>query len=481
MADDFDSVAAEGDDGLLIPVVIAEPLLLPLPDPDAPTLIPVAEPPPIATILCVDDEPNILRSLTRLFKAQRYKVLIAEGGEQGLKTLAQEPVDVVLSDMRMPGMDGAQFLSRVADRYPEIPRLLLTGYADLTATVGAINDGQITRYVSKPWAEEDLTGAISEALAAQTLKRENAGLEAQIREQNKDLERINRDLEKLVEQRIAEIKKTNERLKTNYVASIKVFSNLIDLRGGNLSGHSRRVAELAVKMGTEMKLPKPVLQEILLGSLLHDVGKIGFPDSLNGKPLGQMNIDETRIYKSHPNEGQTALEALGEMGNVAIIVRHHHEMWDGSGYPDALSGDRIPITARIVCLANDYDGLISGTLVAAKLRPEQALKMIQLGSGTRYDPACVRAFEQVLFKDVAGEHERLILATECQVGMVLTRDLYSSDGTLLGVANTQFAEVAVQRLHAFQNPDNSPLKLWIRKTQEEILAARRAAVAPPSS
>jgi response regulator RpfG family c-di-GMP phosphodiesterase len=368
----------------------------------------------------------------------------------------------------------------VEDRYPAIPRILLTGYADLSTTVEAINEGQISRYISKPWIDEELIRVVEETLEAEALRREKVELESQIREQNEELDQLNRDLEKTVERRLQDIKKTNERLKTNYVASIKVFSNLIDLRGGNLSGHSRRVAELAVKMGTELKLPKPTLQEILLASLLHDVGKIGFPDRLNSKPLSQMNIDETRLYKSHSVEGQSALAALGEMGQVGLMVRHHHEMWDGSGYPDALAGDRIPLGARIICLANDYDGLIAGTLAAAPLKPEQALKLIQLGRGSRYDPDCLEAFQKVLFKDVASEHEKQILATEVELGMVLSRDLYSSDGTLLGVAKTQLMEVAVTRLRAFQNPDNSPLKLWVRKTREEIVAARQGNGAPAS-
>jgi len=447
------------------PSVDTDALLIPL-NMDQPSTEVVAEAEPVyrATILFVDDEANILRSLARLFRGRDLKILIAESGESGLKVLSEEQVDLVVSDMRMPNMDGAQFLTKVYEGWPDTERLLLTGYADITATVGAINQGRISRYIAKPWVDDEILGAVENALKLKQLKHEKQELEQQIESQNNELEQLNQTLERKVEQRTKEIYASNERLKSNYVTSIKVFSNLIELRGGALSGHSRRVGELAVKIGTEMKLPRPVLQEILLGSLLHDVGKIGFKDDILSKPLAQMNIEETNMHRSHTKNGQEALEALGDMEKVSLIVRSHHEMWDGSGYPDNLSGERIPLTARIVCVANDYDGLQAGTLTVTRLKPEAAAKMIQMGSGKRYDPVVVRAFERVVFGDENKAHEHIVTASELKVDMVLSRDLFSSDGALLAVANTKLAnEETVKRLQEYKNHDNSALKIVVKK------------------
>jgi response regulator RpfG family c-di-GMP phosphodiesterase len=447
------------------PSVDTDSLLIPL-NMDQPSTEAVAEAEPVyrATILFVDDEANILRSLARLFRGRDLKILIAESGESGLKVLSEEQVDLVVSDMRMPNMDGAQFLTKVYEGWPDTERLLLTGYADITATVGAINQGRISRYIAKPWVDDEILGAVENALKLKQLKHEKQELEQQIESQNNELEQLNQTLERKVEQRTKEIHASNERLKSNYVTSIKVFSNLIELRGGALSGHSRRVGELAVKIGTEMKLPRPVLQEILLGSLLHDVGKIGFKDDILSKPLAQMNIEETNMHRSHTKNGQEALEALGDMEKVSLIVRSHHEMWDGSGYPDNLSGERIPLTARIVCVANDYDGLQAGTLTVTRLKPEAAAKMIQMGSGKRYDPVVVRAFERVVFGDEIKAHEHIVTASELKVDMVLSRDLFSSDGALLAVANTKLAdEETVKRLQEYKNHDNSALKIVVKK------------------
>jgi len=444
----------------------SEPLLIPLSDVVAPSVADVPEPEPVyrATVLFVDDETNILRSLARLFRGKDLKILMAEGGESGLKILEEEPVDLVVSDMRMPNMDGAQFLAKVFDRWPDTERILLTGYADISATIGAINQGRISRYIAKPWVDEEILGAVENALKFKQLEQEKNELEKQIDQQNNELAELNISLEKKVEQRSKEIQSANERLKNNYVTSIKVFSNLIELRGGSLSGHSRRVAELAVKIGTEMKLPRPILQELLLGSLLHDVGKIGFQDDILSKPLAQMNIEETNMHRSHTKRGQEALEALGDMEKVSLIVRSHHEMWDGSGYPDNLSGERIPLTARIVCVSNDYDGLQTGTLTVTRLKPDAAAKMIQMGSGKRYDPVVVRAFERVVFGDELRENELIIAPNDLKTDMVLSRDLFSSDGALLAVANTKLSsEEAIQRLQAYKNHDNTPLKIVIKK------------------
>ncbi len=422
-----------------------------------------AEPVYRANVLFVDDEANILRSLARLFRGKDLKILIAESGEAGLKVLSEEKIDLIVSDMRMPNMDGAQFLSKVYERWPDTERILLTGYADISATVGAINQGRISRYIAKPWVDEEIIGAVENGLKRRNLELEKRGLEDQINQQNEELAKLNISLEQKVEQRSKEINAANERLKNNYVTSIKVFSNLIDLRGGALSGHSRRVGEVAVKIGTAMKLPRPVLQELLLGSLLHDVGKIGFTDDILGKPLAQMNIEETKLHQSHTKNGQEALEALGDMEKVSLIVRSHHEMWDGSGYPDNLSGERIPLTARIVCVANDYDGLQSGTLTVTRLKPEAAVKMIQLGSGKRYDPVVVRAFERVVFGDELGKNEQLVTPEELKIGNVLSRDLFSSDGALLAVAQTKLAdEETIKRLQDYKNHDNSPLRIVIQ-------------------
>ncbi|MBE2260933.1 MAG: response regulator, partial [Rhodobacteraceae bacterium] len=239
-------------------------------------------PPAPPTLLLVDDEPSILSALRRLFRPCGYRILTAEGGAAGLDLLARENVDLVISDMRMPEMDGAQFLERVRAEWPRAVRILLTGYADMTATVNAINKGEIYRYIAKPWDDHDIVLIVRDALERQQLQGENSRLLALTQSQNDELKALNSDLEARVRARTAEIEQVNgflnianDTLKQSFLVSIKIFSTLLELRDGSVGGHARRVADLARKLAIKLKLDAKTQQNIFIAGLLHDIGKIG--------------------------------------------------------------------------------------------------------------------------------------------------------------------------------------------------------------
>ena len=173
---------------------------------DAGTAAPTPALGAVWTVLCVDDEANILSALKRVLRSAGYCVVTAGDAAQALVRLEEMPIDIVISDMRMPGMDGAALLEQVQQRWPAIPRLLLTGHADMGATVAAINRGKIFRYLHKPWDDHELKAALGEAVDRIALEREKARLEALTREQNEQLRVLNQDLEQRVDTRTAELK-----------------------------------------------------------------------------------------------------------------------------------------------------------------------------------------------------------------------------------------------------------------------------------
>ncbi len=253
----------------------------------------LADTPP--TLLFVDDEPSILSSLQRLFRPKGYKILTAESGDAGLAILDAQPVDLVISDMRMPKMDGAQFLEKVREKTPETMRLLLTGYADVTSTINAINKGEIYRHISKPWDDNDIVLIVKKALEHKALRAENQRLLVLTQQQNDELKDLNSGLEKRVQERTAEIEQINSflnlangKLKQNFLVSIKVFSGLIELREGAVAGHARRVADMARRIASRMTLPTQVQQDVFVAALLHDIGKIGFSDELLSKQVSKL-------------------------------------------------------------------------------------------------------------------------------------------------------------------------------------------------
>jgi response regulator RpfG family c-di-GMP phosphodiesterase len=212
-------------------------------------------------LLCVDDEPNILSSLRRLFRGAGYQIAVANSGAEGLQALEAEGFDLVISDMRMPEMDGSRFLEQVRARWPETIRILLTGYADIASTIDAINKGQIFRYISKPWNDNDILLIVRHALERKELERAKAQLEALTLRQNEELKTLNASLEVKVQARTTELAGANEKLKSSFLTSIKVFANLIDLRENALAGHSRRVADLARKIANKLELSPRDVQD----------------------------------------------------------------------------------------------------------------------------------------------------------------------------------------------------------------------------
>lgn len=417
------------------------------------------------TILCVDDEANILSSLRRLFRPAGYRVLVAEGGAAGLEMLEAEQgaVDLVISDMRMPAMDGAHFLAEVRQRWPGILRILLTGYADIESTIAAINEGQIYRYISKPWNDGEVLLTVREALERQALLHEKARLEALTARQNEELKVLNAGLEEKVRERTEELRLAHERLKRSFFTSIQVFANLIELRGGSMAGHSRRVADLARRIAAGLGLDGRQCNDVFLAGLLHDIGKIGLPDALLAKPPAKMSGEELGVWRKHPAKGEQALMALEELRGAAHLIRSHHERFDGQGYPDGLAGMAIPQGARILALANEYDGHLQGTLTGKRLNEDDAKQAIVQGRGKRYDPAVVDAFLSIVGAPPEPPADEIaVTPADLKPGMFLARDLISPEGVLLLATDYMLDEKLIRQIRDYERSEGGRLILYVR-------------------
>jgi len=423
-----------------------------------------------ASILFVDDEPSILSALRRLFRPHGYKILTAESGAAGLAVLEQEPVDMVISDMRMPEMDGAQFLEQVRIRKPDTMRILLTGYADVTSTINAINKGEIYRHISKPWDDNDILLIVQKALEHKRLEDENQRLLALTQAQNDELKALNAGLEQRVQDRTAELEQVNsflnlanDKLKQNFIVSIKVFSGLIELREGAVAGHARRVADLSRKIAVRMGLDAQAQQDVFVAGLLHDIGKIGFSDNLIGRPVSKLVNEDLARYRKHALSGEAALMPLVELQGVAKIIRSHHERFDGQGFPDGLVGLSIVAGARIVAVANDYDGLQIGSLAERRFSPEDAKAMLLQSRGKRYDPQVLDAFMAIMGspREELGRDRELPVA-DLTPGMVSSRDILSRDGTLLLAADYVLDATIVRQFKEYAEREGMRMMVHVR-------------------
>ncbi|MCK4952136.1 MAG: response regulator [Gammaproteobacteria bacterium] len=392
------------------------------------------------SLLFVDDEESILSSLKRLFRPLGYRIFTAQSGAEGLDIMKKEEIDLVVSDMRMPEMDGAQFLENVAANWPKTVRILLTGYADITSTVAAINKGKIYSYFSKPWEDNDIALSIRHALNVKDLEEERDGLLEMILVKNEKLKELNESLEDKVEQRTAELKqaflkleKSHESLKMGYFATVKSFSSLIEMREGAVAGYSRRIADQARKLALKMEMSNADVQDVLYASLLHDIGKIGMPDHLFNKPFNALSPEDKVTVCKHPVIGQGVMMAWGSLEGVARIIRSHRECYDGYGYPDSLKGIEIPLGARILSVVSDFEALRIGKLASQKYSALEAQEYLIRHRGKRYDPDVVDAFLNMdSSHQPTPQNQELKISLKSLVpGMVLSKDVMLKDGVLL--------------------------------------------------
>ncbi len=431
-------------------------------------------------ILFVDDEENILKSLQRMLLDEEYQVLTADSGAAGLELLRRESdVGLIVSDQRMPGMSGVEFLQQARQITPDAQRIVLTGHADISAAIGAINEGGAHRYLHKPWNDDELIRVIREAVVHYRLLIENRRLNAIIQQKNEELKEWNARLKSRVLQQTAQIREKNEELsiqnvqiRKNFQHLIAALSGLIELRDKTLRNHARNVAELSVRIAKEMELPSEEINTIHVASLLHDIGEIGNPDELMGKNFSEFNGEDLRIYMQHTVRGQAAIDVIEELRPAGVLIRHHHERFDGSGHPDGLQGEQIPLGARIIAAADCLDRLLAQMLKEQKGQVvEMVLKQAEGLGGQWLDPQILPALGRPV-KEVYGKmmSEQGMVAeerwpSELCVGMILQRDLYTETALLLlskGSVLDRGGVAAIIR-HDELDPFQKKIPVFVRK------------------
>ena len=408
-------------------------------------------------ILLVDDEPAVLQALKRLLYRQ-YQVFTANSGDEALAMLTDEPYDLIISDMRMPGMSGADLLKTCFERWPDMARVLITGYSDLESAVKAVNEGNIFRYVNKPWNNEQLRGIVADALQRNLLKYANERLQERVIEQNEELARLNRELEQKFLRKSDQAGEAEAKLETAYRSLVQEFKSMLHLlvslverRNGEEPGSSERLARLAKLFGEFSGLVGQQVQDIYYAALLKNIGKITLPDSVLVKSLTAMTPAEKKEYARFTINGQTTLMLLEPLQNAANIIRSHMELYNGKGFPDRLAADAIPRESRLLRIVTDYVDLQREyNFLGEKLDEEAARAYLLKMAGQRYDRDLVDVFMEVLEdfdEGVVSNMDRIPIA-EVRVGMTLATNLISPAGMVLLSEGTQITDRHVSKLQA---------------------------------
>ncbi|OOL34870.1 HD domain-containing phosphohydrolase [Pseudomonas sp. FSL W5-0299] len=434
------------------------------------------------TILLVDDEESILNSLRRLLRGQPYEVLLATSGEQALDIMAKQPVDLVMSDARMPNMDGATLLAHIHQRHPDTLRILLTGYADLTMIVKAINDGQIDRYISKPWHDEELLLTLRQSLAYQRSERERLHLVQETWEQNEELRLLNATLEKHVASRTAELQQTAdmldlayEELKHSYVTGTEVFSLLANLRLPPAKQTNRQIIELVRVYCKLHGVDEGSTRDLTMAAALYNIGKLSWTDSMMTAPADLLHHNDQERYRGYPKQSESLLMTLDPMKDAARLILHHQERWDGTGFPDRLKGEAIPLGSRWLKLAVDFIELQRGLILERQMNSDEALVYIRQYAGRLYDPDLVEDFIQVCAAyqsdvSLADPTVKVLTTRDLAAGMILARNLNADNGMLLLNAGKVLSGPLVEKLIAFEAMEGAKYSVFV-KVPDEVEAA----------
>lgn len=433
-------------------------------------------------VLLVDDEESILNSLRRLLRSQPYDVLLATSGAQALEILTQQPVDLVMSDARMPNMDGATLLAHVHELYPATTRIMLTGYADPAAIIKAINEGRINRYISKPWNDDEMLVTLRQALEHQHSERERQRLEQLAQVQNDQLKLLNSTLEKHVAARTAELQQTAdmldlayEELKHSYVTGTEVFSLLANLRLPPAKQTNRQIIELVRAYCKMHGIDEASSRDLTMAAALYNIGKLSWTDNMMVTPSDLLRHTERDRYRGYPKQSESLLMTLDPMKDAARLILHHQERWDGSGFPDRLKGEAIPLGSRLLKLAVDFVELQRGLILERQMNSDEALLYLRQYAGKLYDPELVEDFIQVcaafLSDVVLADPDVKVLGTrELAAGMILARNLNADNGMLLLNAGKVLSELLVDKLISFEAMEGGKYKVFV-KVPEDVEGA----------
>lgn len=329
-----------------------------------------------ARVLVVDDETAVCDLLGERLSMAGFDCRSCQSGDSALELLQAESVEAIISDLNMPGITGLHLLETVRQKYPRTAFLMATGVDDIRIGIEAMKKGA-DDYLVKPFQFDVVVASVRRALEKKRLERE--------------VESYRENLEGMVEQRTKQLQSAMKRIELTYDETLEALGAALDLRDNETAGHSRRVSQYCLEMAKSMGVDAERLKHIARGSYLHDIGKIGVPDAILLKP-GKLTPEEKEIMEAHARVGYDLVSRIAFLAPAAEIVLTHQERFDGTGYPQGLMGEEIPLGARIFAVADTLDAMTSDRPYRRALPFATAKAEIEREAGRQFDPTVVDVF-----------------------------------------------------------------------------------------
>lgn len=345
-------------------------------------------------VLITDDESDIRELLGDFLEDKGLQHFLAENAFDALAIFKENPdIDIVMSDIRMPGRSGLDLLGDIKQIDEDVVVIMISAVKDIESAISAMSRGAYD-YVSKPFKLAEVGIIVDKAIDKRKLTLENREYQ--------------RELELKVAERTEELKNTLDELDLSYRMTLESLATALDMRDEETQGHSVRVLQYAMKLAGLMGIKDPEkLKTIEYGSLLHDIGKIGIPDAILRKPA-RLNDEEWEIMRTHPGAGYKILNNIKFLEDASRIVLYHHENFDGTGYPEKLKEEEIPLEARIFSVADALDAMTSHRSYRNALTFKDAADELIEFSGTRFDPEVIKAFRSISIEEWEQEGKKAV-------------------------------------------------------------------------
>lgn len=404
-------------------------------------------------VLCVDDEQNILRAIKRALFSLDVDLTLVDSGEKALAVMKEKPIHVVISDMKMPGMTGAELLEQVAAHYPDTFRVVLTGFADIDATIKAVNQGRIHRYLQKPWDNQELINTIEEGLERIKLKDENARLQKLTKLQNAKLKEVNNSLELVVQKRTKQIKAALRRIEQRNGALEQVLFNVISINPDIDGKFAIEVSELATKLANLLECSKEETNIIRYACLIGELGLLGLKPEHYRPAFNKLSYQQQKNYLSQTKLAKTILAPAEHLREVSDILEYQFEYYNGAGLYK-LVATQIPIGARILAVARDYWRMVSGRITGQPMTPIEARVELKKHRNTRYDGNVLDILLNTKDIDKPSYIENRLSTEELKPGMVLSKNLYNESHILLLPEGHVFTDATIAKLAQYEREHN---------------------------
>lgn len=420
-------------------------------------------------ILCVDDEKSILKALSRILRKLDVNLHFAKSGANALGILDEHPIDIVISDMKMPGMSGAAFLKESVARQPDTVRMLMTGYSDMDSTISAINDGKIDHFIQKPWNTNDLLKVIHRTIRNIRLDRENKRLKSELEQSHLSLQQCNQELEKKVDLRTRQIRAALKKVKHEQTALEKVLFNLVSINPLCDGRMNKLIAQLCENISRAFKLDNELIQQITLAGLLNDIGVPTIEPDLTKKPFLRLTYDQKKRFYKQVDRIPYILSPLNHLPELEpILCQQFGGITEGHGYPKFRRGKPAHIGARILSFARDYIRYQYGKMSSSSLSPEHALREMRMFRGIRYDQQIFDLINENPSLLTLKETEQGLRTKQLKPGMILLKPIFGQNDIMLLSEGHEFTNSTIDKLLIYEMSQKTELNVIVQVPQPDV-------------